>query len=536
MSNNALLDRFLAISSWQAALAIILFIGIQIGLWFTFKRFKLKFIYRVLIGLVIGLAFGIVIQGINKFPEFGLVDKFKPAIKVNGELTREENPSYIKWAEQTNIWVSLAKNIFINGILLLTAPVVFIAIFRVVSRPGNKNVGRISLKGIALLLLNTAFAFAVTFWIGYALKIGAGSNLSLDNVADKKLPKETQPLPVIIWEYLPSNVITPWAGTMVISLIVMAALFGHSVKLLSKKKPEQMQKIRNFMDGAWTIVSSILTTFMKIMPLAVMSMIASSVIAKPIGALATIGKVLGVGYLGLTISLVFLTLLLLINRVNVVAWWRHCAKILIQGFATQSSNATLPMSMKTLKEDVKLDDSVVSTVTPLSTTMGLMGCAGVQSGVITSLLWTGTAGLSIHSQGLAVFFILALLITLVASLGISGIPGTATVLTSGVLSGLGLGAWFGPVYAIVGSLDGLFDMGRTGVNVTSGAVVATLVAKNEGLIGADSNILSAKLIAKQEIIRQKQIDKEAKRELKMQEKLAKINAKKEKSNNKQDNA
>ncbi len=137
------------------------------------------------------------------------------------------------------------------------------------------------------------------------------------------------------------------------------------------------------MDGAWTIVSSILTTFMKIMPLAVMSMIASSVIAKPIGALATIGKVLGVGYLGLTISLVFLTLLLLINRVNVVAWWRHCAKILIQGFATQSSNATLPMSMKTLKEDVKLDDSVVSTVTPLSTTMGLMGCAGVQSGVIT---------------------------------------------------------------------------------------------------------------------------------------------------------
>ncbi len=217
--------------------------------------------------LAIGLAFGIVIQGINKFPEFGLVDKFKPAIKVNGELTREENPSYIKWAEQTNIWVSLAKNIFINGILLLTAPVVFIAIFRVVSRPGNKNVGRISFKGIALLLLNTAFAFAVTFWIGYALKIGAGSNLSLDNVADKKLPKETQPLPVIIWEYLPSNVITPWAGTMVISLIVMAALFGHSVKLLSKKKPEQMQKIRNFMDGAWTIVSSILTTFMKIMPL-----------------------------------------------------------------------------------------------------------------------------------------------------------------------------------------------------------------------------------------------------------------------------
>lgn len=158
-----------------------------------------------------------------------------------------------------------------------------------------------------------------------------------------------------------------------------------------------------------------------------------------------------------------------------------------------------------------------------------MGCAGVQSGVITSLLWTGTNDIAIHSQGLVVFFILALLITLVASLGISGIPGTATVLTSGVLSGLGLGAWFGPVYAIVGSLDGLFDMGRTGVNVTSGAVVATLVAKNEGLVSSESNILSAKLLAKQELIRQKKIEKEAKIELKKQEKLNKLKAKTEES-------
>ncbi|MBY7704767.1 cation:dicarboxylase symporter family transporter [Vibrio harveyi] len=58
----------------------------------------------------------------------------------------------------------------------------------------------------------------------------------------------------------------------------------------------------------------------------------------------------------------------------------------MQGFATQSSNATLPMLINTLKDDIKVDDSVVSTVAPLSTTLGLMGCAGVQSGVITSFL------------------------------------------------------------------------------------------------------------------------------------------------------
>lgn len=111
-------------------------------------------------------------------------------------------------------------------------------------------------------------------------------------------------------------------------------------------------------------------------------------------------------------------------------------------------------------------------------------------------------------MGLLTFFILAFFITLIASLGISGIPGTATVLTSGVLSGLGLSVWFAPVYAIVGSLDGLFDMGRTGVNVTSGAVVTTIVAKTEGLIGEDSTILSKQQLERQKIIKEKKSKKE----------------------------
>ncbi|QIN44763.1 dicarboxylate/amino acid:cation symporter [Mycoplasma capricolum subsp. capripneumoniae] len=501
---NVLLDKFLAIGSWQAAIAVIVFIGIQIGLWFTFKKFKFKFIYRVLIGLAIGLVFGIIIQAVYKFPQNGLVnEKLPTTITKDGVQQTQTNPNFKLWVYQLDIWISLAKNIFINGILLLTAPVVFIAIFRVTSKKGNKNVGRISLKGVGLLLLNTAFAFVITFWLGYLIKVGSGSGLSLDHSIVKNVPKETQPLPKIVWEYLPNNFIQPWLGSMVIPLMVIAGLIGNSVKILSKKKPVEMDAIRKGMDVAWNIVISVLMTFMKIMPLAVMSMIASSVISKPIGALATIGKVLGLGYLGLTISLIFLTLLLFINKINVIAWWKLSFKILIQGFATQSSNATLPMSIETLKDEVKIDDSAVSTIAPLSTTMGLMGCAGVQSGVITSLLWTGATNASFHSMGLFTFFILAFFITLIASLGISGIPGTATVLTSGVLSGLGLSVWFAPVYVIVGSLDGLFDMGRTGVNVTSGVVVTTIVAKTEGLIAEDSTILSKQQLERQKIIKEK---------------------------------
>lgn len=60
------------------------------------------------------------------------------------------------------------------------------------------------------------------------------------------------------------------------------------------------------------------------------------------------------------------------------------------------------------------------------------------------------------------------MVVVVASLGIAGVPGTASVVTAGVLGGIGLGTLYVPVYAIIGALDGLFDMERTAVNVAGG--------------------------------------------------------------------
>lgn len=72
---------------------------------------------------------------------------------------------------------------------------------------------------------------------------------------------------------------------------------------------------------------------------------------------------------------------------------------------------------------------------------------------------------------------MSLVICLIASLGIAGIPGTASVVTSGVLGGLGYSAYFQSVYSIIGALDGIFDMGRTGANVLGGIFAGTLAAK-----------------------------------------------------------
>jgi L-cystine uptake protein TcyP (sodium:dicarboxylate symporter family) len=494
VENNAILKDFLSMSHWQTAVAVVAFYLVMIPFFILVTKYKLKFMYRVLIGLGIGLIFGVVVQAILGFPE---------ALTTG---SGDNETSLYPWLDQFNIWAQLMKQVFINGILLLTIPVVFVAIFRVTARPGNKGMGRITGKTILILLIGVLVAFTATFWIGYALKVGKGADLvdAGEGGLDKNAAAHaTKSIPELVWGYVSQNFIATLAGTTIIPVIVIAAIIGRSVQFINRKHPDAMNKLRFGLDRTWDILMSMLMTFMKIMPMAVMAMITTAVTSRPIGALATIGKVIGVGYIGIAVALVYMTIVLVLSGIRTGAWWKIAWKPLLQGFATQSSNAALPMSMEEMQNSMKINERVVSISGPLSTSMGLIACAGVQSGLITSFLWTGSSHISsTFSGGLAVFFIMSLVICLVSSLGIAGIPGTATVVTSGVLGGLGFSGYFAPVYGVIGALDGLFDMGRTGANVLGGIFAATLTAKWEGLIDEDSPLLSPAGLKRQGEIRQ----------------------------------
>ncbi|WP_027048582.1 dicarboxylate/amino acid:cation symporter [Mesoplasma syrphidae] len=550
------LEGFLSISMWQSFLAIFLFFGVMGGFYYGLKKIKIKFIYRVLIGMILGLSVGLIIQGIIGFPagewfanggqavwakvdgnwvnlsgyyilgdqdqlikitpeiidKIGFGDGWKLVLNSNRDNVFENIDSWmaeiksgIKWVGEFNTWASMLKQIFINGILLITIPVVFIAIFRVVAKPGVNRLGKISAKGIAVLLLFVAIAFTITFWIGYFLNIGG--KLNFDNqIGGSSGRTDSKPLPEIIWGYLPSNIIATFSGTAIIPIIVLAALFGQATKYVRKKHPKSMDNLNNFMDRSWDIIMSVLMTFLKIMPLAVMSMFATAITTRPIGALQSIGMILLIGYLGLAIMLGIMTLVLFINKVNIKVWWKHAWRPLVQGFSTQSSNATLPITIDTLTNDMKIKPEVASVIASISTSMGLVACAGVQAGLITSVLYTGSDSVA-SGMNLFAFFILALFTTVVASIGIAGIPGTATVVTSAVLNGMGFGIYFAPVYAIFGAIDGLFDMGRTATNVTGGVFASTLVAKNENMFEEDTKLITKAQFSKKEakILKRKQL-------------------------------
>ncbi|AKU79571.1 dicarboxylate/amino acid:cation symporter [Spiroplasma turonicum] len=482
-NKNDILRDFIAISKWQSGVAILIFILLQIGFWVFLKKIKIAFMYRVIIGMLLGLAFGVVIQSIIGFPN-----------KETLENSFKNSESDLYWVNELNIWSGFFKNIFIRGVLLLTIPIVFIAIFKITAKPGETGLARITAKGIAILLINVAVMFSITFFLGLATKVGQGV---LGDPGESTRVKDNVPLPEIIWEYLPQNFFSALVQNSIIPVMVIAALAGMSVKILSKRNKVEMEAIVKGADTAWKITSSMLSTFMKIMPLAVMSMLSTSITSRPIGELANIGKVIGIGYLAIAIAIAWLTLQIFLSRIKIGSWWKEAWRPLIQGFATQSSNATLPVSMETLTK-MKVNEKVVSSIPPISTTMGLIACAGIQSGLATSILWTGSD--TVHSMGLFTFFITSLFVTIVASLGIAGVPGTASVVTIGVIGGIGFGEFIDAVLNVIAPLDGLFDMGRTGANVLAGVSTATIVAKSEGLIEEGSNLLTTKGIEQQKTL------------------------------------
>ncbi|WP_342273510.1 dicarboxylate/amino acid:cation symporter [Spiroplasma endosymbiont of Acasis viretata] len=481
--NINLLRDFVGISHWQSLIGIIVFFSIILELSIFIKKTKPKFPIRIFTGMGLGLIFGIIIQVITGFNNHNITYPNLPGTPI------KPNPDYIPWVAEIVHWIELLKTIFIIGITMLTIPLVFLAIARITSKKNSnsKTITKVSGVGITILLINVAIAFTIAFGLGIAFKIGQGFNLTDGGSYDKTTAKT---IPEIIISYVPSSLIGVFTQTLIIPIIVLGALIGFAIKKLTKHNEERMDKARNTLETMWKIIISILMMFIKTMPFAVMSMLATAIINQPIGALANIGIIIGVAYLALLITFLWHLLSLYLFGINPYRWLLKAQKPIIAGFTTQSSNAALPIAMNTLKEDLKVKEEGSDTVMPLSTTIGLSGCAGVQAGIILSFLWFSVIlpG-NFPNWTIAILFINGLIVTLVASLGIAGVLGTAAVVTAGVLGGLGFGSYYAAVYGIIGALDGLFDMGRTAVNISGGLQATVIASRNQELIEDEKLLL-----------------------------------------------
>lgn len=133
---------------------------------------------------------------------------------------------------------------------------------------------------------------------------------------------------------------------------------------------------------------------------------------------------------------------------------------------------TLPMSIATLTERMGVSSGTANLIPSLGATMGMNGCAGFFPALLVMMV-ANMIGIEMNLQ----FYIMLLIVVVIGSIGVAGIPGTATIAATISLSGMGLGEYF-PLIGMVLAIDPIIDMGRTLANV-SGAMTAALITDKE---------------------------------------------------------
>ena len=154
-----------------------------------------------------------------------------------------------------------------------------------------------------------------------------------------------------------------------------------------------------------------------------------------------------------------------------IKFFRKILPAQIVGFSTQSSAGTLPISTGILIREIGVDPKVTNFTTPLGTTIGMPGCAGIWP-ILVAIY--GIHGLGIN-YGVGDYALLVV-VSLFVSLGTAGVPGTATITTASVLTAVGLPL---ELIVLIIPISAIADTGRTATNITGAMVATAIVGRQE---------------------------------------------------------
>ena len=231
-------------------------------------------------------------------------------------------------------------------------------------------------------------------------------------------------------------------------------------------------------DGLAEAMYLIVKGVLQYAPIGVFALIAVVFGKQGAAAVGPLGTVTLAAFLGYVFHVVVVYgIILMINKISPVKFFKGARTPMITAFVTRSSSGTLPVTMKTMDENFGVSKNVYSFTLPLGATINMDGTA-IYQGVCA--LFIGFAigmPLSFGQQ------ITVIITAVLASIGTAGVPGAGAIMLLMVLNSVGLpveaGTPVAAAYAMILGIDAILDMGRTAVNVTGDMTGTLVVAKSE---------------------------------------------------------
>ncbi|OUX09620.1 MAG: glutamate:protein symporter [Gammaproteobacteria bacterium TMED242] len=370
---------------------------------------------------------------------------------------------------------NLGSAIFINLLKLLIVPLVFFSLVSGISSlTSMKSLGNITFKTIGLYLGTTAIAVSLSLIIGSIFKPGSGYS---SNIAPPENLPQGQGIYETILDIFPSNIIEAMANNQMLAVVFFSILFGlalNKTNHLTNNFSESFEKFN-------TVFMQLVLMIISFAPIGVFCLIGKFVITDGLDIFQEAFKYVLLLILVLVIHafITYSLILKIFTNLNIFTFFGKMKDVAIFAFSTSSSAATIPVTLKTVQDDLGVNKNVSSFVVPVGATINMDGTAIMQG--MATIFIAQMSGIDLT------FFqyIQVVILAVVTSIGTAAVPSAGTITLVIILQQFGL-----PLEAIgiILAVDRILDMLRTSVNVTGDAAVACIVANSEGLL--DKNLFN----------------------------------------------
>ena len=360
---------------------------------------------------------------------------------------------------------NLGGQIFKNLLMLVVVPLVFFSLVSGISSLSNMvKLGSIATKTIGLYLMTTGIAVSMALIFGYIFNL---SGYEGDVEAFTPTTGDSS-LYGTVMRIFPNNIFGAFVENNMLGIVFISILFGIALNLTD----ELTGGLSKTFEKLNTVFLKIVLLIMSFAPVGVFCLMGSYVMAKGLNVFGDLAQYVALLIFVLAFHLFFTYSLILkvFANLNPLIFYKKMKDVALFAFSTSSSAATIPVTLKTVTDELGVKKDVSAFVVPVGATINMDGTAIMQGLATMFIASTVGVDLTLVQYGQIV------LLAIVTSIGTAAVPSAGTVTLALILGSLGL-----PLDAIglILAVDRILDMIRTAVNVCGDAAVSCIVAKSE---------------------------------------------------------
>lgn len=412
------------------------------------QRKHVSFGKRVLTGLIFGIAFGAVLQGI-----YGASTVIM----------------------QSNTWFDIIGTGYVRLLKMIVMPLIVVSITSAITQlKDTKILGKAGGLIIGILLLTTAIAALVGIGssLGFnltaeGLQAGEAEIGAANKVAGKLTTFEAKPIQLQLIEIIPTNIFYAFTGqgnADTLSVVFFSALVGLVVLNIKKYKPQSADLFNKALNIANDIVMQPVDYVLLLTPYGVLALMTKFISTSNYADIYKLIQFAIASYVALISMFAIHLIILSIMGFNPINYVKKAIPALVFAFTSRTSAGTLPLTVEMLTYKLGVPSGYANLAASFGVSIGQNGCAGIYPAMLAVMV-APTVGIN----PLDITFLIKLVIVVaLGSFGIAGVGGGATFASLVVLSTMGLPV---EIVGLLIAIEPLIDMGRTALNV-SGAMVA----------------------------------------------------------------